>query len=168
MAYTEKSAVAEIASFIFIRIACIFICLLFFMPMFKISISSNFYYSNLRAVEKITGIQSILGVRGTTINGNPFALAAFIYPMIIVMLSFIDLFYENFYKVSLIAGIAGLLLNIIYFASETSYLVGNSGIFYSSLYQIKTSLSSGCFFIVLVYLVIIVFSLILGKVHKTD
>jgi len=165
MDYTAKSAVAEIISFIFIRLACLALCGLFFLPMFILNVS----YENIWVVKdvlnigSITGFQSLFGVKGTLITGNPFALAAFVYPLLIILISFIDLFYENFYKIALGSGILGLLLNFAYFVSETGYLSGKSGFFGKAYFEVKAMISIGCLLTVLIYLAIIGVSLLFVK-----
>jgi len=171
MPYTEKSAVGEIISFIFIRIACVAVCVMFFLPMFGINVFSERYSREAEKLENIshlTGFDSMFGVKGTPISGNPLSLVVFIFPIVLIMLSFIDLFYEHYYKISFVGGILGILISVFYFASETSYLTLKSSAFQSYEYEIKSSLGLGCFLIIAIYAVIIGLSFLLGKFGKSN
>jgi len=159
MDYTKKKEEKSKQGSYLIRIAFVAICLSFFLPMFKVEgvvFGINF------PITKISGFKSILGLRGSEFHGNPFALAAFVYPLIMITVSFIDFLYEKFFVTVLVEGIVGLLLSLVYFFSEIMYIYQRST--YS---EFKTGISVGSLVITLIYLVIIGVSIICIRQNKS-
>ncbi|MCL1903377.1 MAG: hypothetical protein FWF94_03055 [Oscillospiraceae bacterium] len=151
MAYTQKNVIGEIAGLIILRISCLAACLCFGLPMFYTSIIPNY---------TLSGFGSILGVQESVIHGTPISLIAFVFPIIILIITFLEFLNENMYTATFIFGIIGFIITVIYFIAETTYLNQKANFFDFNLYDLKTWLSWGSLILLGIYLFITVLSLL--------
>jgi hypothetical protein len=158
--------ILEVVDIIIVRIACVTLCLFFFFPMVKTSIT---YLSSDLLSESYTlnGFDMIFGVFGSNIYGNPFALIIFIFPIVILMISFMDFLGDHVHTAILVLSIIGAVLSIVFFISVLFTLSGKTNLFDMTLYEMRSSLSWGVLPIFGIYIFIIVLAII-GKKMNSD
>lgn len=162
MSKPEVSTFFEIAGLIIIRIACLALCLYFFLPLFTVS-KTLLDTDLLKETQVLTGFNTIFGVKGSGVYGNPFALVAFLFPIALLIGSaFLSFLNEHMYTTLFISSIIGFILSIIYFIATVTFLNQKESLFDFTLYEMKTGLSWGVLLILGTYLLIIAMSL-LGK-----
>jgi hypothetical protein len=153
MKYSAKIAVAEVATVNLIRIACVALCLYFFLPMFNTEVIGILGQSNKYS---LTGFDSLFGVKGSGIYGSPFALIAFIFPLVVLAVSLLDFLGKHVYTAVYISGAVGIILSIVYFLSVLFSLNDKQSLFDVTMYEMRTGLSWGCLAVIVTYVLIVV------------
>jgi hypothetical protein len=164
MAYTTKTAILEYTGLNLIRIACVAICIFFFFPMFKTEIV-YFDISSFPRSETLTGFNTMFGIPGSMIYGNPFSLVKFLFPIVILVVSFFGFLDKHVYTSIYISGAVGLLLSIIYFISVVTTLNHKESIFDFTLFEMRTGLSFGVLLMLGAYVLIIVIAFLCKRAY---
>jgi len=167
MAYTEKNVFGEIVLINLIRLAFAAVCVCFAFPMFKTTVT-YFGIDVLQSEQTLTGFNTIFGIVGSSAAGHPFALVMFVFPIIAIMVTLTDFLYNYLHIAILITGIAGAILSVVFYIATLVKLNGKEQFFNFTLYEVRTGLSWGCLLILGLYVAIIVFSFLYGKVAKED
>jgi len=111
----------------------------------------------INSTHTLTGFDTLFGVKGSGIYGNPFTLVMFLFPIAILAGSTLLLFLnQHMYTVIFVAGIIGFILSIVYFITTLSVMNNKESIFDFTFYEMKTGLSWGVFPILGTYILITV------------
>jgi hypothetical protein len=164
MKYTKTVAIMDVSSLVILRAACVISCFHFFLPMINTTIS-YFDLDMFSSSNTLTGFNMIFGVAGSNIYGSPFALMMFVFPIIVLMISFLDFLSDYVYTVLFISGILGVVLSVVFFVSALFKLNGKESIFDVTIYEMRAGLSWGVLPVIGTYILISVLAMVCKKLN---
>jgi hypothetical protein len=157
MTKPERAMYLEMAGMILIRIACVAVCLCFFLPMFKVT-QTLFDWDILSDTHTLTGFNMIFGLRGSGIYGVPFALVVFLYPAVVLFSTFMSFLDKYLYTVIISLGIAGAILSSVFFVLVLFMLNKKESVFDVTIHEMRAGFSWGVPLILVAYVIIVLFA----------